>query len=272
MHLPVLQSTPGSQSSDDRLRLFLRTQLHWGQALGDETDLEVGTAIVNPDLSKHPDANFVIQAALADDQSPQRALREVEEHFSGRQSSCIQWLMNHGSPNDRVAPLVAHLLANGYEEHQMRVLHLVGAPSQIVEVGGLKIIPARASHRHLQQLAQIKAAESSRSDDALAMLLHLDDPNWDSLLALDGPDAVATVGVLSVGDIGRLDQVYVAPSHRRRGIGRTMIARALEICARSVFQQVMVMTWPDQQAITQLFAGVGFTVTGEIPICRRIGF
>jgi GNAT superfamily N-acetyltransferase len=272
MHLPVIQTTPVSPSDEDRLRLFLRTQLHWGQALGEQTELDVGTAIVNPDLPELADANFVIQAALADNQPPEQALRQVEEHFVAQRSRCGQWLMNHGSPAHHVQPLVEHLLANGYQRHSMRVMHLLGVPGQIVEVGGLKIIPARASHRHAQQLAQIAAAELGRPDIAQSMLLHLDDPNWDSILALDGPDAVAIAGVLSVGDIGRLDQIYVVPSHRRRGIGRTMISRTLEICARSVFQQVLTATWPDQRDVTQLLVGIGFMESGEIPIYRRTGF
>lgn len=252
--------------------MFLRTQLHWGQALGEEATLDVGTAIANPDLPEFADANFVIQAALADGQSPADAVRQVEDHFAGQRSRCGQWLLNHGSPPWRIQPLAEHLLANGYERRSIRALYLAGAPRQIAEVGGLKIIPARASHRHARQLAQIAADEAGRPDIAQAMLLHLDDPNWDSLLALEGTNAVATVGVLSVGDIGRLDQIYVVPNRRRRGIGRTMIARALEICARSVFQQVMTAVSPDRPAAIQLLTGVGFMMSGEIPVYCKIGF
>lgn len=271
MRLPVIQSTPSSPSATDRLRLFLRTQLHWGQALGEEAELNVGTAIVNPDLPNLPDANFVIQAALADGQPPADALREVDEYFASHHSCCGQWFMNHGSPEHQINPLIEHLLANGYVQRSMHILHLSGAPRQIIEVGGLTIIPARASRRHAQQLAQIAADEAGRPELAQAMLLHLDDPNWDSLLALDGPDPVATAGVLSVGDIGRIDQLYVVPNHRRRGIGRTMLARTVEICARSVFQQVMSPAWPDQLPVIQLLAGIGFTTIGQIPIYRRHG-
>src|SRR5258706_537062 len=69
---------------------------------------------------------------------------------------------------------------------------------------------------------------------AEAHMLQLDDPHWDALLALRDGRPVGGVGVLSVGDVGRIDEVFVSEPARRRGIGRTLMSRALEICARSL--------------------------------------
>jgi ribosomal-protein-alanine N-acetyltransferase len=95
-------------------------------------------------------------------------------------------------------------------------------------------------------------------------MMHLDDPHWDALLALKDGTAVATLGVLAVGEIGRIEQVFVSPEHRRRGIGRTMMSRALEICARSLFKHVFLSCDGDNTPAIALYKELGFTKIGEI--------
>jgi ribosomal protein S18 acetylase RimI-like enzyme len=95
-------------------------------------------------------------------------------------------------------------------------------------------------------------------------MAHLDDPHWDALLALREGTAVAAVGVLAVGDVGTIDELYVAKDHRRQGIGRTMMGRALEICARSLFRNVMLSVPPENEAAQVLYRGLGFRKVGEV--------
>ena len=45
-------------------------------------------------------------------------------------------------------------------------------------------------------------------------------------------------------DLGRIEPLYVAESSRRQGLGRTMMSRALEICARSLFKHVFLSCMP----------------------------
>ena len=100
-------------------------------------------------------------------------------------------------------------------------------------------------------------------------MMHLDDPHWDSLLALRDNEPVAHVGVLAVGEIGRIDDVYVAKKYRRLGIGRTMMSRALEICARSLFKYVFVEVEPQNAAAMHLYTRCGFRKIGEMVTYRR---
>jgi ribosomal protein S18 acetylase RimI-like enzyme len=93
---------------------------------------------------------------------------------------------------------------------------------------------------------------------------HLDDPHYDALLALAGDRAVAHVGVLAVGELALIKGVYVTPEFQRRGIGRTMMGRALEICARSLFKHVFLSTEPGNAAAQGLYAGLGFAKIGEL--------
>jgi len=69
--------------------------------------------------------------------------------------------------------------------------------------------------------------------------------------------------VLAVGDAGLIDDVYVAPTHRRCGIGLTMMSRAMEICARSLFKHVMLTVRPDNAPAQALYARLGFVKIGQ---------
>ena len=99
---------------------------------------------------------------------------------------------------------------------------------------------------------------------------HLDDPHWDALLALRDGEPVARAGVMAVGEIGRIDQVFVSEPFRRQGIGRTMMGRVLEICARSLFKHVMLAVDPRNHAAITLYEQLGFRKIGQIVAYRRV--
>jgi len=140
-----------------------------------------------------------------------------------------------------------------------------GAPtSPIVEVGNLQIIPARASFAHTRRLIEESAADWNHADQiADVEILHLDDPHTDALLALRDGRPVAYVAVLSVGDVGAGNDLFVAKDFRGQGIGRTMVSRALEICARSQFRHVFLHVRPELKQAIQLYEACGFRKIGD---------
>jgi ribosomal protein S18 acetylase RimI-like enzyme len=140
---------------------------------------------------------------------------------------------------------------------------------KVVEVADLKIIPARASYRHSQTLAEEASRRWNEPQLVDAAMLHLDDPHWDAMIALKDGRAVARVGVLAVGDIGRIDHVFVSEPFRGQGIGRTMMSRALEICARSLFKHVFLSVAPDNSRAIDLYQRLGFEKIGAIEEYHR---
>ncbi len=146
----------------------------------------------------------------------------------------------------------------------------MGTPSGVVcEAPGLTIIPARASFRLTRQLFEEMAGRWGEPRIADAAILHLDDPHWDALLAIENGVAVGYAGVLAVGDLGRIDQVFVAASSRRQGIGRTIVSRAMEVCARSQFRHVMLAVAPGNAPAQALYSQLGFRKIGQIVAYQR---
>jgi ribosomal protein S18 acetylase RimI-like enzyme len=174
--------------------------------------------------------------------------------------------MNPSAPSERVDPFVQHMIRLRFTRAAHDIMYLQHMPQmKAPEVADVKIIPARASFRHARALAEECANEKwKESQLADAAIMHLDDPHWDALLALKDGTAVAMIGVLAIGQLGRIDDVYVSPEHRRKGIGRVMVSRALEICARSLFKHVFLSCDGDNAPAVALYKQLGFTKIGEI--------
>ena len=263
MPLPILQAHQDA-TPEHLVRLFHRTQLHWVRHLGEEAQLDAGVAFTNPQLPSVRDANQVMDAAVAPGTSPADALEEVRQHFVAAGTVCRQWLMNPAAPEARTKPLVEYLRSAGWTERPYEIMYLAEKPGRkVAETPGLTIIPARASFRHARALAE-EAAASSEARAADADMLHLDDPHWDAAIALLDGRAVARAGVLAVGDVGRIEDVYVTEAQRRRGVGRTMLGRALEVCARSLFKHVLLRVSPGDAPAINLCTGFGFRKIGEM--------
>jgi ribosomal-protein-alanine N-acetyltransferase len=268
MPLPILQAST-EPTPENLVRLFHRTELHWVRHVGEETQLDVGTAFTNGALPAVWDANGVLDAALPPGVAPEAAVAEAERHYSQQALRCRQWIMNPSAPASQTLPHVDLLSSRGFRTGAYDVMHLAGRPAGVVrEAGGLTIIPARASFRHARALAEEAAAEDGEPGLADASLQHLDDPHWDALLALRDGVAVGRAGVLAVGDVGRIEHLFVSAGARGQGVGRTLMSRAMEICARSLFRHVLLCVRPSNAPAITLYGQLGFRKVGEMRVYR----
>lgn len=264
MPLPILQ-VRSEPSEADLVRLFHRCDSTWVGAVAEGTQLECGMAYANGALASVWDANNVRDAALPEGMTAEEAVAEVDGHYAGEGVRCAYWVMNPSAPETRTRPLMDLLLARG--RHVMRddIFYLRKVPKGAFEQAAeLTIIPARASYRHARLLAG-EGLEGPEAEEWIeGRMQHLDDPHYDALLAIKGDRPMAHVGVLAVGELALLQGVYVSPEFRRQGIGRMMMGRALEICARSLFKHVFLSTEPGNVAAQGLYAGLGFVKIGEL--------
>jgi GNAT superfamily N-acetyltransferase len=268
MPLPILNLPPPPPDNDVLVRYFHQTERHSTEHLAEANELDIGLAFANPAMSKVHDANRIMMASLPDGMSPQQALELVEAHYAAQGVRCWRWIMNPSAPASRSQPLVEFLRSRGFKDQREDVLYLKQMPGRVVmQSSALTIIPARASYRHARQLAEVTVANREPDEAAQlveAALAHLDDPHYDALIALKDGIAVAKVGVLAAGEIGRIEPLFVAEPFRRQGIGRTMMARALEICARSLFKHVFLSCMPDNAPAQSLYMSLGFVKIAEI--------
>jgi ribosomal protein S18 acetylase RimI-like enzyme len=146
-------------------------------------------------------------------------------------------------------------------------MYLAGRPAAIEEVSGLTVIPARASFRHARQLL-VEWTSHFHPQLPELLMLNLEDPQTDALIALKDGTPVAFVAVLPVGEIGCIEDIFVSAPFRGQGIGRTMMSRALEICARSLFKHVFLSCESTNAPAISLYHKVGFERIGAYTTYR----
>ncbi len=78
-------------------------------------------------------------------------------------------------------------------------------------------------------------------------------------LAVDGMEhAIACARLLSDGSLGRM---AVLPAWRRQGVGRTLLAAAIDECRRQGFSQLKISA---QVHATEFYRQAGFIVHGDV--------
>jgi ribosomal protein S18 acetylase RimI-like enzyme len=265
MPLPILSSS-ASASPETLIRLFHQTERLFSDHFNEAVELEVGTAFATPSMAKVRKANRVLDVALPADVSPQQAFDEVAQHFAAQGCECKSWIMNPSAPPEQTVAMTEHLMSLGYTRSSTDIQYLHRAPTRNVrEVAGLTIIPARASYRHARELAGISSRGTPKDPQATdASMAALDDPHYESLIALRDGQPIARGGVLAMGEVGRIENVLVIPSARRQGVGRTIMSRLLEICARSLFKHIFLSCDADNLPANALYKELGFQKIGEI--------
>jgi ribosomal-protein-alanine N-acetyltransferase len=273
MSLPILPSHR-SVSNEDLIRYFYHCENDWGrQVAAEETTLDVGVALANPALAKIADANQLIDASLPDDMSVEQMLAEAEAHFAARGSRLLKWVMNPSAPKDRTQPLAEHIVAaGGFKPRGYHILYLAGQPAgPIAEASGLTIIPARAAFKHAAALAEEAAVFFNFAPVAESIMLHFEDPATDSVLAMKDGVPAGYASLMTMGEIGYIGEVFVSEKSRNAGIGRTLMSRTLEICARAIHRHVFIGVAADNAPAAHLYGRFGFKKIGEYSYYRRTG-
>ena len=243
MPLPII-----SQSAESLLRLFGRSEVQWSQHLAEETQLDFGLAFANKDLSNVAAANCLLDAALPAGVSPSQAIEQSEKFFRERGTRCHRWVLN---PSSDGAALVEVLQSNGYTIDRRDLLYLTNHSQSPQRGEPLTILPARSSFKHARAIAE-------EQGDADAELLHLDDSHTDAFIALRDGKAAAYLATLTMGEVGVIENLYVAADFRRRGIGRTMMACAIDLAARAQWRHVMMPVPQENVGLLELAGKSGF--------------
>ena len=263
--LHILKKT-SCPTNDALVRHLHQTAMNWTRHLAEDALLDFGTAWSNPQLSRVHQANRMLDVALPPGTTPLQAFEAAGAHFGSQGAICWQWVMNPSASLEQTAPAVAFLISQGYRRVATDILYLDHLPGGLIPGtrDELRIIPARASFKHTRMLHEESAQQWHEPQVAEAAMLHLDDPHYDALIAIKDGAAVAHVGVLAVGEIGLIEELFVSAPFRRRGVGTTMMGRALEICARSLFKQILTAAAPDNAPAQRLYQRFGFRKIGEL--------
>ncbi len=235
-----------------------RAELH---SIGNEsTTLDLGTAICSPALSKLHDANQIVMARVPARATVEACWAEVTTHFRDRGTACFKCTFSPASTESERRPLVDLLRAKGWYESPTDVLLLRRASVEIT--GAHRVISARAALKQYEVFVHEAAASVEPQLGDVAML-RLDDPRWEALVAIVDGRVVARAGVLSMGEVGLIENVRVLDDCQGQGFGKAVMQHAIELCARSQFKHVVLGCDGRNAKAIGLYARLGFDKVGE---------
>ena len=233
-------------------RIYHRALELWSSHVADEAAFGPAGVYANAKLAAIPEANCIIGEITAD-QMPRIAAYFQEAHVAP-----LAWYLPMGP---EYPPL---------QDASLTLMQLAVIPPNLsLTHPDLTIIPARASFRHVRQIASAMHPHVSPDQAGEAACCHLDDSHVDALLAIKGGEAVGYASILSTGEAGMVMDFFVLPECRRRGYGTALAGQVLDICARALFRQVITaIDSSDAPAIAYAHKH-GFAPAGVVPLRRR---
>ncbi len=270
-NLPVFQG--GTDATlDEILRLSLRAEEIFDATLGERINLDLGAAIISDEFPDIPAANQIrdITPPPPSHRPPEDILAEVDALFAARSRRCHSWIFADARVPSHIRPLLER---RGYIHASRNLLRSL-SPPRLHERTDLTIIPGRASFEKLADLfdsAHTFKNDSIRMQFRLATSQRLDDTRIDNLLALDGTLPVGTLYFVTLGQLGFITQFYVHPDHHRRRIGSTLLARALELGARSRVRNVTLFCDADNHSAQPFYQKAGFALAAEVESMESVG-
>ncbi len=240
-----------------------RAQQAYCQQLGESRALEAGVAFTS---ELHPavgDANQFREVVIASSEDIPGAYEEATAYFAERGCVCSRWTPALDQPVDALGRYLEGL---GFHREDFAAFVLresVAMPTP----DDVRILPARAMRKALHVVLSDAYADEVAGDDACAMAVEaakdrLDDPHLEGFVAMRGDVPAGYVALHQVGDIGRLQGLFVCPEHREAGVGTALMGKALRMGRRLAIRVLCAGVPTSKVAGTSLMGKCGMMVDG----------
>jgi len=262
MDLPIITYSPPTTPAD-LLRHYHKVVYDLSLSHSESEPLDAGVAISNPKLSTSDAANRMYDAMQPPGATPDATVASVDRHFASLGGMCLGWVLNPSLPVP--TELVTALESRGFVRRSRTVFHWTPrSRSDVKDVITTQILPARSAYRQARDLAEVYASASGIPAMVELTMAHLDEPRFDAFLAMREGVAVASIGVMAAGELGLIDDFFVAPvACDDASLARTIMGRAIELCRRSTFSHVFLSAPRDDPKMQALANAFGFEGIGE---------
>jgi putative acetyltransferase len=270
MDLPIAPQTY-QPSADALVRAIKRVDVMLARTAAVETPLDVATVFTHADRPHVHMVNFAADVRCPEGQTSAQVFDAIDTAFAQAGTSCFRVMAadTHWS-----ADLAAEAQVRGYAKSSRQLLLLQSyTPPSLNEA--LQVIPARAAYPQMRAFSRQAAIDEQHVDARVAddlaatQIDHLDEPRVEAFLGrLDG-EAAGVVKLVTLGQIGVIDDVYVAPAFRRRGVAATLLAHTMDHCQRALFEQVILEVDAADREAQRLYTRLGFKPATEFHHYQR---
>jgi GNAT superfamily N-acetyltransferase len=156
------------------------------------------------------------------------------------------------------------LLKNGYGVRKNHLLYMIG-PVDLEYPVTVTILPARSAYKQTYGILHQQGVELGVESWATAEILHLDDPHTDAFIAISRREPCAFVSMLTSGEVGVVQNLFVAPSHRLQRIGTRMMGCILELAGRAQLKHVFFPVSEANPGANHMAHLIAFATIAEWP-------
>ncbi len=193
--------------------------------------------------------------------SAEAVWEEVEAFFGRRGEDCTRWVPAVGQ---LLEPLEEFLRGKLFLPSRKLVMALRPWP-ELPPHPQVRIVPGRGVRQVLRDLIMSdkeRGEWATRDSSAELVLLRLDDPGFEMLVGMVEGKAVGHGGMLEVGPIAAIYDVFVQPKYRRRGVARALMADLVNACRRLQLRTVVLEVDEANTAAIALYEQCGFERAG----------
>jgi ribosomal protein S18 acetylase RimI-like enzyme len=250
-------------------------EVNWlNLALGHEVfSVDAATFVRNAALPDVYDANFVFDVTASEPAEIARLLSRAAREFA--YAPRLTFRLDPFTP----PAFEARLVFDGFERSENIVLILDGPLRGVArrfEIRSIEDQAAWLAYRELRYLnwREYAGGKNGDPDDVgiaqrLASANELKCPPVEYLLAYEGGRAVGHCSMWEGREgVGQVEDVFVHPAYRRRGIGVAIIHRAVERARAHGARPMVIVVDSANEPAKKLYAALGWRPIG---LCRQYG-
>jgi len=235
-----------------------RTSRAWAE-LGTECfSLPFGRVVTHPAFPAHHEGNCIWDVRLAP-QEAARAFQQVKTFFADRGLICFHWVAALEQP---LAILADVLEPEGYTLSVSQAM-VLGYQTPVNDLPCLNMVSAR-SHPETYEAVFRLAGQRFSLNMAPIHLKRLYSPHYEVYTALLDGEPVGKIGLLTVGGVGRVKNVFVGGDYRRAGVASAMLSFIVDKCRQQGSHVVCLEVDADNSQALRCYERFGFRTIGTL--------
>lgn len=228
--------------------------------VAEQSTLSCGVALTCAKYPRYYTGNHLREVMIPADKSLAECFDEVQAFYAQQGLTCFRWVPAAVQPTE---PIEAFLCSRGYITRRNVAMKWTREVAIAVNPQ-VKLLPARAMRKALRELVLADQVPLPEHRPMLAdvMLDRLDDASYDVYVAMLDNQPAGYGGLLQAGDIGRIENIFVAENCRQQGVGRTLIAHLLALSKRLALRITCLQTQECNAPAISLYEECGLEVGG----------
>ncbi len=243
------------------MRLLRCQQALCGQ-ICDKQTLDFGIAFTNPRYAQLPEANQFREVLVEDTERFSEAFEQEEQWFHDQGLFCHRWVPSFGQS---VTALEAFLAPHGFRGRRVSAWVLTKWVA-LQTRRAVRIVHARALRDVFRStFLDVDAPDTPglRQSRADVGAERLDDPNYDSFVALMDGKPVGRGTLFQVGDIALITDLAVVGRHSGHHVEQVLLAHLLALAKRLAVPHICAMLKSDERTWSTMFESAGLVRDGE---------